>query len=76
MVERQGIRRTVAHLILWISIAVVAFPVYLAIVAATNANHFNLDMGTSCFRRFREPALRRSRIRFIARSGDGGNAIW
>lgn len=35
MVERQGIRRTVAHLILWIGIAVVAFPVYLAVVAST-----------------------------------------
>jgi len=35
MVERQGIRRYVAHLILWIGIAVVAFPVYLAVVAST-----------------------------------------
>jgi sn-glycerol 3-phosphate transport system permease protein len=35
MVERQGIRRYVAHLILWIGIAIVAFPVYLAIVAST-----------------------------------------
>jgi len=35
MVEEQGIRRLVAHLILWIGIAVVAFPVYLAIVAST-----------------------------------------
>ena len=35
MVERQGIRRYVAHLILWIGIAIVAFPVYLAFVAST-----------------------------------------
>jgi sn-glycerol 3-phosphate transport system permease protein len=35
MVEREGIRRHVAHLILWIGIAIVAFPVYLAIVAST-----------------------------------------
>jgi sn-glycerol 3-phosphate transport system permease protein len=35
MVEEQGIRRLVAHLILWIGIAIVAFPVYLAIVAST-----------------------------------------
>lgn len=35
MVEHQGIRRYVAHLILWIGIAIVAFPVYLAIVAST-----------------------------------------
>jgi sn-glycerol 3-phosphate transport system permease protein len=35
MVERQGIRRYVAHLILWVGIAIVAFPVYLAIVAST-----------------------------------------
>jgi sn-glycerol 3-phosphate transport system permease protein len=35
MVEREGIRRYVAHLILWIGIAIVAFPVYLAIVAST-----------------------------------------
>jgi sn-glycerol 3-phosphate transport system permease protein len=35
MVEREGIRRYVAHLILWIGIAVVAFPVYLAIIAST-----------------------------------------
>jgi sn-glycerol 3-phosphate transport system permease protein len=35
MVERQGIRRYVAHLILWIGIAIVAFPVYLAIIAST-----------------------------------------
>src|SRR5258708_4920895 len=33
MVEREGIQRTIAHLILWIGIAIVAFPVYLAIVA-------------------------------------------
>lgn len=35
MVEEQGIRRLVAHFILWIGIAIVAFPVYLAIVAST-----------------------------------------
>ena len=35
MVEEQGIRRLIAHLILWIGIAIVAFPVYLAIVAST-----------------------------------------
>lgn len=35
MVEREGIRRYVAHLILWIGIVIVAFPVYLAIVAST-----------------------------------------
>ena len=35
MVEEQGIRRLVAHLILWIGIAIVVFPVYLAIVAST-----------------------------------------
>ena len=35
MVERQGIRRYVAHFILWIGIAIVAFPVYLAFVAST-----------------------------------------
>jgi sn-glycerol 3-phosphate transport system permease protein len=35
MVENEGIRRYVAHLILWIGIAIVAFPVYLAIVAST-----------------------------------------
>jgi len=39
MVERQGIRRYVAHLILWIGIAIVAFPVYLAIVASTQEAH-------------------------------------
>jgi sn-glycerol 3-phosphate transport system permease protein len=38
MVERQGIRLYVAHLILWIGIAIVAFPVYLAIVASTQDN--------------------------------------
>lgn len=38
MVERQGIRRYVAHFILWIGIAIVAFPVYLAIVASTQDN--------------------------------------
>jgi len=35
MVEEQGIRRLVAHFILWIGIAIVAFPVYLAVVAST-----------------------------------------
>ena len=35
MVEEEGIRRYVAHVILWIGIAIVAFPVYLAIVAST-----------------------------------------
>jgi sn-glycerol 3-phosphate transport system permease protein len=35
MVQEQGIRRLVAHFILWIGIAIVAFPVYLAIVAST-----------------------------------------
>ena len=38
MVEEQGIRRFIAHFILWIGIAVVAFPVYLAIVASTQDN--------------------------------------
>jgi sn-glycerol 3-phosphate transport system permease protein len=38
MVEEQGIRRFVAHFILWIGIAIVAFPVYLAIVASTQDN--------------------------------------
>lgn len=35
MVEAHGIRRVVAHLILWIGIAITAFPVYLAFVAST-----------------------------------------
>ena len=35
MVERQGIRRYVAHLILWVGIAIVVFPVYLAVIAST-----------------------------------------
>jgi sn-glycerol 3-phosphate transport system permease protein len=35
MVEAQGFRRFVAHFILWIGIAIVAFPVYLAFVAST-----------------------------------------
>jgi len=38
MVEQEGIRRYVAHVILWIGIAIVAFPVYLAIVASTQDN--------------------------------------
>ena len=35
MVEEEGIRRYVAHVILWIGIVIVAFPVYLAIIAST-----------------------------------------
>jgi len=35
MVEQRGIRGVVAHIILWIGIAIVAFPVYLAFVAST-----------------------------------------
>lgn len=38
MVEEEGIRRYVAHIILWIGIAIVAFPVYIAIVASTQDN--------------------------------------
>jgi sn-glycerol 3-phosphate transport system permease protein len=38
MVEDEGIRRYVAHVILWLGIAIVAFPVYLAIVASTQDN--------------------------------------
>ncbi|KQW19382.1 glycerol-3-phosphate transporter [Afipia sp. Root123D2] len=38
MVEREGFRRYVAHGILWIGIAIVAFPVYLAFVASTQDN--------------------------------------
>jgi sn-glycerol 3-phosphate transport system permease protein len=38
MVEQEGIQRYVAHVILWIGIAIVAFPVYLAIVASTQDN--------------------------------------
>jgi len=38
MVEEQGIQRFVSHFILWIGIAIVAFPVYLAIVASTQDN--------------------------------------
>jgi len=38
MVEHEGIRRYVAHAILWIGIAIVAFPVYLAFVASTQDN--------------------------------------
>ncbi|MBN8960485.1 MAG: sn-glycerol-3-phosphate ABC transporter permease UgpE [Rhizobiales bacterium] len=38
MVENEGIRRYVAHAILWIGIAIVAFPVYLAFVASTQDN--------------------------------------
>jgi sn-glycerol 3-phosphate transport system permease protein len=38
MVEEEGIRRYVAHVILWIGIAIVAFPVYLAFIASTQDN--------------------------------------
>ena len=38
MVEQEGFRRYVAHFILWIGIAIVAFPVYIAIVASTQDN--------------------------------------
>jgi sn-glycerol 3-phosphate transport system permease protein len=38
MVENEGIQRYVAHAILWIGIAIVAFPVYLAFVASTQDN--------------------------------------
>jgi sn-glycerol 3-phosphate transport system permease protein len=38
MVENEGIRRYVAHAILWVGIAIVAFPVYLAFVASTQDN--------------------------------------
>jgi sn-glycerol 3-phosphate transport system permease protein len=38
MVEHEGIQRYLAHLILWIGIAIVAFPVYLAFVASTQDN--------------------------------------
>jgi len=38
MVEEEGFRRYVAHFILWIGIAIVAFPVYIAIVASTQDN--------------------------------------
>ncbi|MCK1736313.1 sn-glycerol-3-phosphate ABC transporter permease UgpE [Bradyrhizobium sp. 138] len=38
MVEEEGFRRYVAHIILWIGIAIVAFPVYIAIVASTQDN--------------------------------------
>src|SRR6516165_12328532 len=38
MVEHEGIRRYVAHVILWIGIAIVAFPVYLAFIASTQDN--------------------------------------
>ena len=38
MVEEEGFRRYVAHAILWIGIAIVAFPVYIAIVASTQDN--------------------------------------
>ena len=38
MVEHEGIRRYVAHAILWLGIAIVAFPVYLAVIASTQDN--------------------------------------
>ena len=38
MVEPEGIRRYIAHVILWIGIAIVAFPVYLAFIASTQDN--------------------------------------
>ena len=38
MVEEEGFRRYVAHAILWIGIAIVAFPVYVAFVASTQDN--------------------------------------
>ena len=38
MVEHEGIQRYIAHAILWIGIAIVAFPVYLAFVASTQDN--------------------------------------
>lgn len=38
MVENEGLRRYAAHAILWIGIAIVAFPVYLAFVASTQDN--------------------------------------
>src|SRR4030081_149836 len=38
MVHREVIRSHVAHVILWIGIAIVAFPVYLAFVASTQDN--------------------------------------
>ena len=38
MVEQESIRRYVAHIILWIGIAIVAFPVYLAFIASTQDN--------------------------------------
>ncbi len=38
MVENEGLQRYVAHAILWVGIAIVAFPVYLAFVASTQDN--------------------------------------
>src|SRR5205823_13659830 len=38
MVEEEGFRRYVAHFILWIGIAIVAVPVYIAIIASTQDN--------------------------------------
>lgn len=38
MVERRKFGNLVPHLILWIGVAIVAFPVYLAFVASTQDN--------------------------------------
>jgi len=38
MVEQEGIQRYLAHVVLWIGIAIVAFPVYLAFIASTQDN--------------------------------------
>ena len=38
MVEHEGIQRYISHAILWIGIAIVAFPVYLAFIASTQDN--------------------------------------
>ena len=38
MVEEEGFQRYLAHIILWIGITIVAFPVYLAFVASTQDN--------------------------------------
>jgi len=36
MVEKKGLGTLLPHLILWIGIAIVAFPVYLAFIASTH----------------------------------------
>jgi sn-glycerol 3-phosphate transport system permease protein len=36
MVERRNYRRFIAHAVLWLGIAIVAFPVYLALIASTH----------------------------------------